>query len=98
MPLMTGRSIPHPHGRSEPQIERRAPFAGEEIVHSRRKRRGRVNPLVVGSNPTGPRLDLNLQIRGAPERSAASFGRGAGTFVARSLGAGPRRALGLPHA
>src|SRR5690349_2793586 len=28
--------------------------AGEEIVHSRRKRRGRVNPLVVGSNPTGP--------------------------------------------
>ena len=30
--------------------------AGEEIVHSRRKRRGQVNPLVVGSNPTGPRL------------------------------------------
>src|SRR5579863_6517963 len=27
---------------------------GEEIVHSRRKRRGQVNPLVVGSNPTGP--------------------------------------------
>ena len=27
---------------------------GEEIVHSRRKRWGRVNPLVVGSNPTGP--------------------------------------------
>src|SRR6185312_5454101 len=39
-------------------MSRRAPaahlFAGEEIVHSRRKRRGRVNPLVVGSNPTGP--------------------------------------------
>jgi hypothetical protein len=27
---------------------------GEEIVHSRWKHRGRVNPLVVGSNPTGP--------------------------------------------
>ena len=27
---------------------------GEEIVHSRWKHRGQVNPLVVGSNPTGP--------------------------------------------
>ena len=55
VPLMTGRSIPHPHGRNEsPSIGGTCPFAGEEIVHSRRKRRGKVNPLVVGSNPTGP--------------------------------------------
>jgi hypothetical protein len=46
VPLMTGLSIPHPPART--------PCAGEEIVHSRRKLRGRVNPLVVGSNPTGP--------------------------------------------
>jgi len=45
-PLMTGWSIPHPHARRA--------CAGEEIVHSRWKRRGEVNPLVVGSNPTGP--------------------------------------------
>ena len=47
MPLITGWSVPHPHART--------PCAGEEIVHSRRKHRGRVNPLVVGSNPTGPK-------------------------------------------
>jgi len=49
---MTGRSIPHPTDR----VPERAgnALAGEEIVHSRGKRRGRVNPLVVGSNPTGP--------------------------------------------
>ena len=27
---------------------------GEEIVHARRKLRGNVNPLVLGSNPSGP--------------------------------------------
>jgi len=37
-----------------PAPSRTLQCAGEEIVHSRRKRRGRVNPLVVGSNPTGP--------------------------------------------
>src|SRR5581483_4735612 len=37
---------------------------GEEIVHSRGKRRDRVNPLVVGSNPTGPK----------PNRSRSSNG------------------------
>jgi hypothetical protein len=45
-PLITGWSVPHPHARAR--------CAGEEIVHSRWKRRGKVNPLVVGSNPTGP--------------------------------------------
>ena len=34
--------------------ERPAPHRGEEIVHSLRKRRGRVNPLVLGSSPSGP--------------------------------------------
>src|SRR6185437_6481051 len=40
------RTLPHSFNRA---------CAGEEIVHSRLKRRGEVNPLVVGSNPTGPR-------------------------------------------
>ena len=53
-PLMTGRSIPHPHARIASPIRRRRPYTGEEIVHSRRKRRARVNPLVLGSNPSGP--------------------------------------------
>ena len=42
---MTGKSVPHPIGQLA---------AGEEIVHARRKRRGHVNPLVLGSNPSGP--------------------------------------------
>ena len=45
MPLMTGKSVPHPHGTTA---------TGEEIVRARRKRRGHVNPLVLGSNPSGP--------------------------------------------
>jgi hypothetical protein len=36
------------------RLERPAPHVGEEIVHSLRKRRGRVNPLVLGSSPSGP--------------------------------------------
>ena len=38
---------------------------GEEIVHSHRKRRGRVNPLVLGSSPSGPtnRPFLNVPYR-----------------------------------
>src|ERR1700736_4069117 len=48
VPLMTGMSIPHPHAWAL------GLGTGEEIVHSWRKRRGTVNPLVVGSNPTGP--------------------------------------------
>src|SRR5579863_5196739 len=42
-------------GVEHPAPTRMALCTGEEIVHSRRKRRGQVNPLVVGSNPTGPR-------------------------------------------
>src|ERR1700719_4647384 len=42
-------------GVERPAPTRMALCTGEEIVHSRRKRRGQVNPLVVGSNPTGPR-------------------------------------------
>lgn len=52
-PLITGTSIPHPHVRGRCLLA--VPVGtGEEIVHSWRKRRGIVNPLVVGSNPTGP--------------------------------------------
>jgi hypothetical protein len=47
---MTGTSIPHPNVCVHIAWHKR----GEEIVHSRWKHRGRVNPLVVGSNPTGP--------------------------------------------
>ena len=43
--MMTGKSVPHPHGTTA---------TGEEIVRARRKRRGHVNPLVLGSNPSGP--------------------------------------------
>ena len=42
------------NNRQEHPAPTRTKCAGEEIVHSRRKRRGKVNPLVVGSNPTGP--------------------------------------------
>jgi len=49
---MTGKSIPHPHAFGS--CTSHGSGAGEEIVHSWRKRRGSVNPLVVGSNPTGP--------------------------------------------
>src|SRR5260370_42311173 len=49
---MTGMSIPHPHALGS--CTSHGSGAGEEIVHSWRKRRGSVNPLVVGSNPTGP--------------------------------------------
>src|SRR5258708_16680362 len=52
VPLMTGMSIPHPHAFGS--CTSHAAGAGEEIVHSWRKRQGSVNPLVVGSNPTGP--------------------------------------------
>ena len=45
MPLMTGKSVPHPHGRMA---------AGEEIVRACRKRQEHANPLVLGSNPSGP--------------------------------------------
>src|SRR5713101_7486600 len=43
------------------RLERPAPpflrrLGGEEIVHSHRKRRGRVNPLVLGSSPSGPTI------------------------------------------
>ena len=50
---MTGLSIPHPHAH---------PCTGEEIVHSHGKPRGEVNPLVVGSNPTGPSFQQKLII------------------------------------
>ncbi len=39
------------------RLERPAPnnpVEGDEIVHSMRKRMAKVNPLVVGSSPTGP--------------------------------------------
>jgi hypothetical protein len=43
------------------RLERPAPLWGEEIVHSLRKRWGRVNPLVLGSSPSGP---TNLRCSG----------------------------------
>src|SRR5690349_10195689 len=62
VPLMTGWSIPHPHAR------RATTCAGEEIVHSRRKLRGTVNPLVVGSNPTGPNPTRFAGVRRRPAK------------------------------
>jgi len=58
-------------------IRRRILSAGEEIVHSRRKRRGRVNPLVVGSNPTGPKLErVEIQaLHGAAPRAPVACDR-----------------------
>ena len=50
--MITGIEHPAPSRSSGVGLSR----AGEEIVHSRRKLRGEVNPLVVGSNPTGPIL------------------------------------------
>ena len=70
-----------------PAPTRTVTCAGEEIVHSRRKRRGKVNPLVVGSNPTGP-IEQTRSSRPAGPTPP-------GTFVARHLPAGRRRALGL---
>jgi hypothetical protein len=40
--------------------------AGDEIVHSRWKHRGRVNPLVLGSNPSGPTNFKSIGIRQHP--------------------------------
>ena len=37
-----------------PAPSRRDKRAGEEIVHAERKRSDNVNPLVLGSNPSGP--------------------------------------------
>src|ERR1700688_755413 len=66
VPLMTGMSIPHPHAWA-------VGFGtGEEIVHSWRKRRGSVNPLVVGSNPTGPRTYRSAGFRRDPAKSTNS--------------------------
>ena len=47
-----------------PAPSRTLQCTGEEIVHSRWKHRGRVNPLVVGSNPTGPISNALLFIIG----------------------------------
>ena len=66
MPLMTGSSIPHPNAC--------AACAGEEIVHSRWKHRGKVNPLVVGSNPTGPTKSTRHE-HGAQPRAARAGAR-----------------------
>jgi hypothetical protein len=63
---MTGKSIPHPHALGS--CTSHGSGAGEEIVHSWRKRRESVNPLVVGSNPTGP---IFLPTRGLPLESTA---------------------------
>jgi hypothetical protein len=49
------------------RLERPAPFMGEEIVHSHRKRRGRVNPLVLGSSPSGPTISSSANDRGGSE-------------------------------
>src|SRR5450631_1439471 len=56
--------------------ERPAPYTGEEIVHSHRKRRGRVNPLVVGSSPTGPTTQFSPRANGVAPH-AHSGGRAA---------------------
>ena len=55
------------------RLERPAPLWGEEIVHSLRKRRGRVNPLVLGSSPSGP---TNLRCSGTigKDRGGTAFG------------------------
>src|ERR1700683_1972875 len=50
--LSAGVALNNRLERPAPTILRGA--AGEEIVHSHRKRRGRVNPLVLGSSPSGP--------------------------------------------
>jgi len=47
------------------RLERPAPHRGEEIVHSLRKRWGNVNPLVLGSSPSGPKFH-NTRARAAP--------------------------------
>jgi hypothetical protein len=48
MLLITGIERPAPH--------RMIAFAGEEIVRSLWKHRGKVNLLVAGSNPAGPTI------------------------------------------
>ena len=55
------------------RLERPAPHRGEEIVHSLRKRRGKVNPLVLGSSPSGP---TNLRCAGTigNDRGGTAFG------------------------
>jgi len=57
------RTLPHSFNRA---------CAGEEIVHSRWKRRGEVNPLVVGSNPTGPRSSAAAVMRKPTSTACAS--------------------------
>jgi hypothetical protein len=52
-PLMTGSA-----SRTRP-----AQAEGEEIVHARRKLRGSVNPLVLGSNPSGPTTISSVRLR-----------------------------------
>src|SRR5271170_1440289 len=49
------------------RLERPAPSMGEEIVHSHRKRRGPVNPLVLGSSPSGPTISSSANDRGRSE-------------------------------
>ena len=94
---MTGSSVPRPNSSDE----------GDEIVRSRRKRRGRVNPLVVGSSPTGPTRfldrsrDIVTRMRVVPVGLEPTVLRGrradcGGAILRRSL-VGPGRAiLGAP--
>jgi hypothetical protein len=96
---MTGERIPHPHAWSGPLKSAAHPFTGEEIVHSRRKRRGKVNPLVVGSNPTGPKPTLDSPAMDRPgQASGGAKPCRSGTFIAELGRQGRRRALGLQDA
>ncbi len=79
MPLMTGKSVPHPHGRLA---------AGEEIVRARRKRRDHANPLVLGSNPSGPTINPEFPRIHCPRKPGKSrslarlrFGRTQGNLA-----------------
>ncbi len=47
------------------------PPEGAEIVHSHRKRRGRVNPLVLGSSPSGPTNPSSADVLGC--RPASTY-------------------------
>ena len=53
MSLITGQSVPRPNFSFCDRDE------GDEIVHSCWKQRGRVNPLVLGSSPSGPTIYTN---------------------------------------
>src|SRR3954451_7641637 len=65
-------ALNHRHEHPAPTRPWALPFwqglrgTGEEIVHSWRKRRGLVNPLVVGSNPTGPTFPPSADFRRDP--------------------------------